>query len=292
MARWTDLAQWVGPTVNEGDGDGKPGEQEDHLLEHRGVVIHIADGTYLGTIAWQRNPAADVSSTFICAKDGRRAQMVDTDDRAWTQRAGNSRWHSIEFEGYTGQSLTAQQVEFAAQVLAREHREYGVPLQVATSPSGRGLGHHSMGAESGVDWGHSECPGPAIKAQKPQIVARAIEIINGGDDVSWTENLTNAGGKSAPAGRILTDTADRVWLLGQRLDATDAVLKSIAAKVDIDPEEIAAIAAAVPQADSAGIARLVLAGLDPAAIATAVVAAMPADQARRVADELAARLQS
>lgn len=176
MARYAELAEWRGPTVNEGDGDGIPGESADHLAEVRGVVLHIAEGTFEGTIAWQKNPSADVSSHFICAKDGRAAQMVDTSDRAWAQIQGNSAWWSIEFEGYHTQALTPQQMQFAARVLAVAHRDHGVPLQVATSPSGRGLGHHSMGAESGVNWGHSDCPGELIKAQKPAIVALA----NGG----------------------------------------------------------------------------------------------------------------
>ncbi len=177
MARYPELAEWRGPTVNEGDGDGRPGEPEDRLTECRGVVLHIAEGTYAGTIAWQRNPGADVSSHFICAKDGRAAQMVDTADRAWTQRAGNRGWWSIENEGYAGERLTEQQLMFAARVLVAAHRAHGVPVQVATTPSGRGLGHHSMGAESGVDWGHSDCPGEPIKAQKPDVVRRALAIL-------------------------------------------------------------------------------------------------------------------
>jgi hypothetical protein len=169
MARWTDIAKWVGSTPNQGGRLGR----------HDGVVVHIADGTYDGTIAWQRNAAAEVSSHFIVARDGRIAQMVDTDTVAWTQKAGNSAWISIENEGRTGQTLTAAQVDANARILARAHTVYGVPLQVTGSPSRRGLGHHSMGAESGVDWGHSQCPGNPIKSQKPAIVARAVAIMNG-----------------------------------------------------------------------------------------------------------------
>ena len=154
----------------------RPGEAEDWLSECRGVVLHIAEGTYAGTIAWGKNPASDVSFHFACAKDGRRAQLVDTDDRAWTQRAGNKGWWSIEFEGYAGQQLTPQQVEFAAEVLVEANRIKGVPIQIATSPAGKGLGHHSMGAENGVDWGHSACPGAPIKAQRAAIVARALVL--------------------------------------------------------------------------------------------------------------------
>src|SRR5262245_5770001 len=109
MAKWIELADWVGPTVNQG---GK-------MVEVRGVVLHIAEGSYAGTIAWQKNPAADVSSQFIAAKDGRAAQMVDTALTAWTQKAGNGHWLSIENEGSVPDKLTAGQLEFAAQILAR-----------------------------------------------------------------------------------------------------------------------------------------------------------------------------
>jgi N-acetylmuramoyl-L-alanine amidase len=170
MALWSDLAEWVGPTPNQGGG----------MVEHRGVVLHIAEGGYEGTIAWQRNPAADVSSHFIVAKDGRCAQMVDTAVAAWTQAAGNGHWISVENEGFSGQSLTPQQVEVNARLYARGVREHGWPLESTDSPSGRGLGWHGMG---GAAWGgHPECPGEPIKAQRPAILARAAQILTPGKD--------------------------------------------------------------------------------------------------------------
>ncbi|MFI6757690.1 N-acetylmuramoyl-L-alanine amidase [Micromonospora sp. NPDC050417] len=176
MALWTDLATWRGPTVNSGDGDRNGNEATDRMIEHRGLVLHIAEGYFEGTIAWQKNPSSRVSSHFVVAKDGRIAQMVDTDIRSWAQRSGNPTWLSVENEGFVPGALTAQQVEANARLLVRANQIYDVPLQIATSPSGRGLGHHSMGAENGVDWGHPQCPGPAIIAQKPDIVARALEL--------------------------------------------------------------------------------------------------------------------
>lgn len=186
MSRWTDIAPWVGPSPNKTPG-GLP------FGNVRGVVIHIASGFYDGTIAWQRNPDANVSSHFIIARDGRICQMVDTADASWAQKSGNGTWLSIENEGFAAddglhashpgwESLTAAQIEQNAKVLHKAHQIYGnnVPLQLATSPAGRGLGHHSMGAENGYDWGHSQCPGTPIKNQKPQILSRAIALSNGG----------------------------------------------------------------------------------------------------------------
>lgn len=188
MGWWTDLAEAHPGTPNQGGP----------MYEQYGMVLHIAEGYYEGTIAWQMNPTAQTSSHFIVAKDGRVTQMVDTDIAAWTQRAGNGYWLSVECEGFVPDELTDPQMEAIAALFARGAREYGYPMEVTDTPYEEGLGHHSMGAENGVDWGHSACPGEAIKAQKPQIVARAKE-----DDVSakdvWTYDI-DPSGKAYTAG--------------------------------------------------------------------------------------------
>lgn len=174
-----DGATWRGGTPNHGGA----------MVEQRGLVLHIADGTYEGTIAWCLNPDSEVSAHFIVARDGRITQMLDTTVTAWTQRAGNGHWCSVENEGHAPNPLTAAQIDANARIMAWGHRVHGWPLQLATAPSGRGLGHHSMGAEHGVDWGHSLCPGAGAKAQKPAILARAIAITEG-DDMTAAESQT------------------------------------------------------------------------------------------------------
>lgn len=201
MARWTDIAQWLGPASNNfGDGDYTELESTDALVEHRGLVVHIAEGTFAGTESWERNPASNVSSHFIAGRDGALIQLVDTHDRAWTQRTGNAAWLSVECEGFTPASahyragwewLTTQQIDAVARILVKAHQVYGVPIQIATSPTGRGLGHHSMGA----DWGHQDCPGPAIISQKPAIIARALAIL-GGNLMDWTDIIPGTSSKN------------------------------------------------------------------------------------------------
>jgi hypothetical protein len=173
------------------------------MAEYRGVVLHIAEGYYEGTISWQHNAGADVSSHFIVAgprdvakgtaADGAIAQVVDTAVAAWTQRAGNGHWVSVECSGFSGDALSPAQIEACARILAKGHQVYGYPLQLATSPAGKGLGHHSMGTNgrsvptdtwTGATWGHEQCPGPKIVAQKPAILARALSIIQGDDDMT------------------------------------------------------------------------------------------------------------
>lgn len=174
MSRWNDLAVWR-PTAAHGGP----------MKEHRGLVLHIAEGYYQGTIDWQQNPRNKVSSHFVAGRDpGELAQLVDTEETAWTQRAGNGHWLSLECAGFTRsnplhanhpgwEQLSAWQIECAAQLLVREHKAHGVPLQLATTSGSRGLGHHSMG---GPAWGHLSCPGDPIIMQKHAILARALQL--------------------------------------------------------------------------------------------------------------------
>lgn len=163
--RWTDIAPWIGPTPNEDPGA---------MGEIIGVVLHIQDGTQAGSIAWCKNPDSRVSAHFFAPKQGRPVQLVDTADLAWAEAAGNPYWISIENEGYSGDSLSADQIEACAQILARAHIHYGVSLQEANTPLVGGLGWHGMGGEA---WGgHPDCPGEPVKDQRAGIIARARTI--------------------------------------------------------------------------------------------------------------------
>jgi len=170
MARF---GTWRGPTVNKVTGG---------MREWRGVVIHIAEGSYEGTISWQKNPSSQVSSHFVVDYDGTIGQVVDTADTAWTQQAGNGHWISVENAGHSPNPLTAEQEKANAAILKWAHDTHGVLLQLANDPNGHGLGHHSMGTNghqnptdtwTGATWGHEQCPGSAIYAQKPTILALA-----------------------------------------------------------------------------------------------------------------------
>jgi hypothetical protein len=202
MAIWSDLAHWVGPTDSRNAGG---------TVECRGVVVHIAEGYYEGTISYQRNPANEVSSHFIIDRDGTTGQMVDTADKAWTQKSGNGHWISVECAGFTvanplhashpgWEKLTDAQVAAVARIFARAHLVYGVPPQLATSPTGKGLGHHSMG---GAAWGHLDCPGNPIIAQKPAILAAATHPE---DDMALSD---------AQAAALLADVATLKFALTQ-----------------------------------------------------------------------------
>ncbi|WP_411094316.1 peptidoglycan-binding protein [Streptomyces sp. 021-3] len=150
----------------------------------RGLVVHIMAGTLAGTDSWFRNPAARASSHFGTGKGGALYQWVDTANRAWAQANGNTAWLSIENEGRGGDALTDAQMDRVAEVFAWVHKTYGVPLQVASGTSGRGLGYHAMG---GAAWGgHTQCPGSRIVKQLPEIVARAKKLAGSGSSTTYT----------------------------------------------------------------------------------------------------------
>jgi hypothetical protein len=176
------------------------------------------------------NPDSQVSSHFIVSRSGEITQMLDTDVTAWTQADGNGKWLSVENEGYLPDPLTDAQVNANAEIFARSAQEYGHPLVVANSPYDRGLGHHSMGAENGVNWGHSECPGDSIKAQKPEIVERAK-----GNDVSasevWSWDVDPSGGKYSASGSLWTTLSRTDYLANDFAPATRQALTDMS--VDI-----------------------------------------------------------
>lgn len=246
MGIWSDIASWRGPTPNHGG----------FVVRYDYVVEHIADGGFEGTIAWQKNAASDTSSHFVVAKDGRIAQMLDTRYQAWTQIEGNPYSVSIENEGYTGQQLTAQQVEANAQLLARAHREHGVPVQVTTRVGTPGLAHHSMGFESGVNWGHQFCPGEPVKAQKATIVQRALDILGGdmpgyaasqpewADDDVWRGSSAAHMSETIEGGRYAGQPNEMVRAVKDiRADAHTAATRDV--PVTFDDATVADIAARV-----------------------------------------------
>lgn len=190
----------------------------------RGVVIHIMAGTLTGTDSWFRNPAARVSSHFGTGKSGALCQWVDTKDKAWAQAGGNTHWLSIENEGRGGDTLTSAQLDRCAEVLAWAHKTYGVPLQVAHSPSGKGLGYHAMGGSS---WGgHTSCPGTKIVAQLPTIVARAKKIVGqGGSGGSST-----ASTYTVKAGDTLSEIGVKVGVPWKTIAALNGIKAPYALK--------------------------------------------------------------
>lgn len=161
-------AVWKGPVPNESSGGMRA-----PIL---GLVLHIEQGAEDSANNWFHNPGAQASAHFGNPKSGPIQQWVDTADMAWAEVNGNPRWYSVEHEGFSGEALTASQVENDAQLYAWLHSNYAVPLVVSDDPNKAGLGWHGMG---GASWGgHYNCPGDPIKSQRAAILARAEVILH------------------------------------------------------------------------------------------------------------------
>lgn len=209
------------------------------MQEQRGLILHIMQGSYEGSISWGKNPASGVSFHFATAKDGRCGQLVDTDVTAWTQVQGNGHWLSVENEDFNTNPLSPPQLEKVAQIYARGVRTYGWPLQSTDSVNGRGLGWHGMG---GAAWGnHPFCPGEPIKAQRPAILARAAQILGGSGPVPATKGDTDMfrlidpeGGQFIIQVNPLSETGFSYVTYGQEVQPQIQILTSTGAIPTVD----------------------------------------------------------
>jgi N-acetyl-anhydromuramyl-L-alanine amidase AmpD len=69
----------------------------------RFIIIHVSEGSFLGTVSWLRDPKAHSSANFVVSRTGRVQELVPLHDIAW--HAGNWAYNvrsvGIENEGYT-----------------------------------------------------------------------------------------------------------------------------------------------------------------------------------------------
>jgi len=138
-----------------------------------GVVLHVNDSDAPSLYGWIAGNN-DMSCHFQVADDGTIEQYIDTDNASWCQMAGNSKYLSIETQGYPGEALTAAQVVACAAIMRWVHATHGIPLQLADTVGAPGLAWHGMG---GAAWGgHTGCPGDLRKAQRQLILTLAAAV--------------------------------------------------------------------------------------------------------------------
>lgn len=149
-------------------------------------VFHITEGSYAGAVQWLCNPASQASSTFVIARDGRIAQLVDIKKAPWTNGTSTKSYKpyyyknstsnivksrpisanhfsiTIEFEGILDQTngkLTDEQIQAAIFVVkyARDEvkRIYGFDMKLDREHM---LGH----CEVAPKW-KPYCPGPQFQ---------------------------------------------------------------------------------------------------------------------------------
>jgi hypothetical protein len=93
------------------------------------IVIHIAQGSYSGTIGWFQNPRSNVSAHYVVGRRGSVAQCVHNEDIAW--HAGNWRFNKksigIEHAGYASQWWTDRMYHSSAKLSAYLCRRFNIP---------------------------------------------------------------------------------------------------------------------------------------------------------------------
>ncbi len=138
------------------------------------IVWHIAEGSYNGTISWEKNPQSQTSSHFVLGKNGEIAQLVPLTEAAWTQGKVNKPTHplvkmrknvnpnlyciSVECEGFwkdTKGKLTDKQLKAAeyltSYIVEEVDRIYGVEIPVDREHM---IGHCEINSVT-----RSHCPG-------------------------------------------------------------------------------------------------------------------------------------
>jgi len=137
-----------------------------------GWILHVqvGNGDPGPMFAGLRAPNRRFSHLWV-SKIGTVKQYGSLGTASWAQGAGNRNWWSLETEGFPGEALTGAQL----QALAQWHAWCGAPSLLASSPSGAGIGTHSMG---GAAWGGHKCPGTVRAGQRQEILRRA-EILRG-----------------------------------------------------------------------------------------------------------------
>ncbi|MFI6499751.1 N-acetylmuramoyl-L-alanine amidase [Nonomuraea typhae] len=116
------------------------------------IIIHVAQGTYAGTIGWFKDPRAKVSAHYVVrSSDGQITQTVREKDIAWHVRGANTNTIGIEHEGWVDNAswFTDQMYRASAALTRNIADRYGIPKTRANI-----LAHSEMPGNDHTD------PGP------------------------------------------------------------------------------------------------------------------------------------
>ena len=98
----------------------------------RKIVIHVAEGSYSGTISWLENCAAQASAHYVVSREGRVAQCVRNEDVAWHAGWWDTNRHSIGIEhaGYVDNPywFTGSMYHTSARLSAWCCKKYEIPI--------------------------------------------------------------------------------------------------------------------------------------------------------------------
>ncbi|MGC4943145.1 N-acetylmuramoyl-L-alanine amidase [Kribbella sp. DT2] len=143
------------------------------------IVIHVAQGSYAGTISWFKNASSQVSSHYVVrSSDGQVTQMVAEKDTAYHARNTNPYTVGIEHEGYVAQPswFTDAMYRASAALTKNIAERRGIPKTRTYIK-----GHNEMPGNDHTD------PGPNWNW------TYYMQLVNGGDPNPPTYNFTTYG---------------------------------------------------------------------------------------------------
>ena len=97
------------------------------------IVVHVAQGSYSGTVNWFQDRRANSSAHYVVSRKGRVAQCVRNEDIAW--HAGwwktNKKSIGIEHAGYIGnpRSFSGPMYRSSAKLSAYLSRRFNIPVK-------------------------------------------------------------------------------------------------------------------------------------------------------------------
>jgi hypothetical protein len=143
-------------SADYGPGVWRPAHRSNYTNGNRGaakidfIIIHIAQGSYSGTINWFKDPRSNVSAHYVVGRTGRITQCVRNEDIAW--HAGNWTYNKrsigIEHAGYARNRWTRPMYRSSAKLSANLCRRFNIPID-----------HHIRGHRA-VPGVATRCPGP------------------------------------------------------------------------------------------------------------------------------------
>lgn len=136
------------------------------LIDHgpingpKGIVLHINQGTYDGTIGWFSNPAAGGIGAHLEIGDGRVAQLASLDRKCWHAGAGNDRV-GFEHAGTTARTREQWLHDHHTELALSANRGAWVlhEFNLGRPKLEKNIWRHSDGGQA---WGGHACPGPSF----------------------------------------------------------------------------------------------------------------------------------
>jgi hypothetical protein len=122
------------------------------------VVIHIAQGSYSGTISWFKDRRSNVTAHYVVGNRGKVAQCVRNEDIAWHAGnwAYNKRSIGIEHSGYASSPGAFRgKYRTSAKLSAYLSRRYNIPVD-----------RNHFVLHRNVPGGTKRCPGPHFNYHK------------------------------------------------------------------------------------------------------------------------------